>query len=69
MSNPTLLTTQEVADRFRVSIYSIARWARAGVLPAMRTPGGGEWRFREEDVAEFFARRPRNGDGDKAGAA
>jgi excisionase family DNA binding protein len=44
-----LLTPAEVADMFRVCPKTVGRWARAGNLPATRTPGGHR-RYREADV-------------------
>ena len=35
-----LLTPQEVAQRFHVIPKTVTRWARAGKLPAIVTPGG-----------------------------
>lgn len=45
-----LLTTAEVADLFRVGTTTVARWAHAGRLPFIRTPGGDEMRFRESVI-------------------
>lgn len=39
-----LLTAEEVADQYRVSIHTVLSWGRTGKMPAMRTPGR-EWRF------------------------
>ncbi len=44
-----LLTPAEVADLLGVDTRTVARWARAGRLPALRTLGGHR-RFRERDV-------------------
>lgn len=44
-----LLTPEEVAQVFRVDPKTVTRWANAGKLPALRTPGGHR-RFRAEDV-------------------
>lgn len=49
-----LLTTAQVADRFRVTPSTVARWAKDGKLAVVRTPGG-TLRFRPEDVEAFFA--------------
>jgi excisionase family DNA binding protein len=37
---PELLTPAEVAAMFGVEVRTIARWARNGQLPAVRTIGG-----------------------------
>jgi len=44
-----LLLPTEVAAMFGVDVATVARWARRGRLPAVRTPGGHR-RFRERDV-------------------
>lgn len=40
-----LLDVQQVADAWGVSPATARRWARHGRLPAVRTPGGGGYRF------------------------
>ena len=44
-----LLSTGQVARLFGVSPSTVTRWARLGVLNAIRTPGG-HYRFRESDA-------------------
>lgn len=44
-----LLTPGEVAALFRVDPKTVTRWAVAGKLTAIRTPGGHR-RFREDEV-------------------
>lgn len=44
-----LLTPGEVAQRFRVDPKTVTRWAAAGKLSSIRTPGGHR-RFRESQV-------------------
>ncbi|MCO6011463.1 BldC family transcriptional regulator [Actinoallomurus purpureus] len=36
----TLLTPGEVAAAFRVDVKTVGRWAKAGKLPSIWTPGG-----------------------------
>ena len=50
----TLLTAEEVAAVVRQDINTIQRWARNGVVPAIKLPGG-RWRFRR-DVVEAILR-------------
>lgn len=51
------LSRPEVARLFGVSASSVTRWARAGLIKAVRTPGG-HYRFPAEETrraAERFA--------------
>jgi excisionase family DNA binding protein len=52
-NNPGILTTGEVAQLFRVDTKTVARWAKDGLIPSFKTPGGHR-RFRTEDLSEFF---------------
>ncbi|BCL15179.1 DNA-binding protein [Micromonospora echinospora] len=66
-----LLTPGEVAALFRVDPKTVTRWAAAGRIGSIRTPGGHR-RFRESEVrallegegmldeGEDVANRPRN---------
>lgn len=67
-----LLTPGEVAALFRVDPKTVTRWAAAGRIGSIRTPGGHR-RFREsevrallegegmlDEVDESTADRPRN---------
>lgn len=44
-----LLTPKEVAEQFRVDPKTVTRWAAAGRIGSIRTPGGHR-RFRESEV-------------------
>jgi excisionase family DNA binding protein len=44
-----LLTRAEVAAMFRVEPATVTKWAKAGKLTAIRTPGGHR-RYREVEV-------------------
>ena len=48
-SNERLLTPGEVAALFRVDPKTVTRWASAGRIGSIRTPGGHR-RFRESEV-------------------
>ncbi|WP_074415851.1 MerR family transcriptional regulator [Mycolicibacterium fortuitum] len=53
MSQVVLLTTTEVAERFRVDTSVVRRWVASGKLkPSIKTPGG-HYRFDESTIAEF----------------
>jgi len=51
MSDDDLLKVPEVAAIFQVDPGTVRRWISAGKLPAMKTPGGSEWRVRREDLS------------------
>lgn len=54
-----LLTPSEVADLFRVNPKTVTRWATAGRLHSIRTPGGHR-RFRESEVHALLNRLLRH---------
>ena len=49
-----LLTPGEVAALFRVDPKTVTRWASAGRIGSIPTPGGHR-RFRESEVREMLA--------------
>ena len=49
-----LLTPGEVAEMFRVDPKTVTRWASAGRIGSIRTPGGHR-RFRESEVNQLLA--------------
>ncbi|MGW1677192.1 BldC family transcriptional regulator [Saccharopolyspora sp. NPDC002376] len=49
-----LLTPGEVATLFRVDPKTVTRWATAGRIGSIRTPGGHR-RFRESEVRALLA--------------
>ena len=52
--NQRLLTPAEVATMFRVDPKTVTRWAKAGKLTSIRTPGGHR-RFSEQQVRDLLA--------------
>jgi excisionase family DNA binding protein len=53
MPEVVLLTTSEVAQRFRVDTSVVRRWvASKKLIPTITTPGG-HYRFDEEYIATF----------------
>ena len=48
-----LLTPGEVASLFRVDPKTVTRWAAAGRVNSIRTPGGHR-RFRESEIRELL---------------
>lgn len=48
-ANDSLLTPGQVAAMFHVDPKTVTRWAHAGRLGSLRTPGGHR-RFRESEV-------------------
>lgn len=53
-TNEKLLTPGEVALMFRVDPKTVTRWASAGRIGSIRTPGGHR-RFRESEVTALLA--------------
>jgi excisionase family DNA binding protein len=53
-ANERLLTPGEVATLFRVDPKTVTRWASAGRIGSIRTPGGHR-RFRESEVRGMLA--------------
>ena len=53
-SSERLLTPGEVAALFRVDPKTVTRWAAAGRISSIRTPGGHR-RFRESEVRSMLA--------------
>ncbi|GAA3246614.1 MULTISPECIES: BldC family transcriptional regulator [Pseudonocardia] len=53
-SEERLLTPGEVAGLFRVDPKTVTRWASAGRIGSIRTPGGHR-RFRESEVRGLLA--------------
>ncbi|WP_199441651.1 BldC family transcriptional regulator [Umezawaea beigongshangensis] len=49
-----LLTPGEVASLFRVDPKTVTRWATAGRIGSIRTPGGHR-RFRESEVQALLS--------------
>lgn len=49
-----LLTPGEVAQLFRVDPKTVTRWAAAGRISSIRTPGGHR-RFRETEVRALLS--------------
>jgi excisionase family DNA binding protein len=58
--NDKLLTPGEVAAKFRVDPKTVTRWATAGRINSIRTPGGHR-RFRASEVQALLdGKRPQN---------
>jgi excisionase family DNA binding protein len=53
------LTTQEVADRLGISVFTIRRYIRAGKLRAVKLDG--VYRLSREELAEFLKSREIGG--------
>lgn len=54
LSGDRLLTPGEVAREFRVDPKTVTRWAKAGKIGSVRTPGGHR-RFRESEVRALLS--------------
>lgn len=55
-SKPRLMTPEEVASLFRVDPKTVVRWARAGRISSVRTPGGHR-RFPEYEIDALLRRQ------------
>lgn len=53
MPQVVLLTTSEVAERFRVDTSVVRRWVAKGKLKPTITTPGGHYRFSEEYIGSF----------------
>ncbi|MFN2251222.1 MAG: helix-turn-helix domain-containing protein [Anaerolineae bacterium] len=63
----TYMSTQEVADRLGVSVFTIRRYIRSGKLRAVRLEGG--YRVSRDDIAEFLKAREIGHQPGQAGAS
>jgi len=45
-----LLKPSEVARLFDVEVSTVVEWARIGKIPALKTPGGQQYRFNPATV-------------------
>ena len=50
---PAVLTAEEVADLFRVSVHTVRRWCRESKVPHMKI--GGSFRFRQDTIDALMA--------------
>jgi len=55
------LSAKEVADALGVTAKTVRAWARAGLIPALRTVGA--WRFDPDAVARWMTSRTSNPEG------
>jgi excisionase family DNA binding protein len=51
-----LLTVEEVAEKIRTTPYTIRKYLRNGVIPAIKLEDG-TWLIRESDVAAYLEKR------------
>jgi excisionase family DNA binding protein len=65
-SGDRLLTPGEVAALFRVDPKTVTRWAAAGRLSSIRTPGGHR-RFRESEVRALLEFDEEKAEQERAG--
>lgn len=60
-----LLTPTEVADLFRVDPKTVGRWADAGWISVVRTPGGHRRYWNDEVLALLTPGEETSGGGDR----
>jgi MerR HTH family regulatory protein len=51
-----LISIQEVARTYNISVRQLRRWEGAGLMPP-RTKHGHRWKYQKVDIAEFMASR------------
>ena len=51
---PALLTTEEVADLFRVSAPTVNKWAREGIITPIRLEGTKRQMFRRDELERLL---------------
>ena len=45
-----ILTTAETAELLKVDEQTVRRWAKVGRIPALKLPGGRDWRFEKTNI-------------------
>jgi excisionase family DNA binding protein len=53
------LTVQEVAERLRVTPWTVRQWLTSGQLRGLRLGGPAGWRVSEEALSAFIEERMR----------
>jgi len=61
MSETVILRPREVARRLGVSMATLYRWSAAGHLPRPLKVGPGASGWRESEIIDYLAGRPRSG--------
>lgn len=53
-STPTVFTAEEVAERLRVHVLTLYRWARKGQIGYARQPGQRAYRFTQAHIDAYL---------------
>jgi len=62
MEEERLYTVPEVAERFKVSVYAVRDWLRAGRIKGMQLGGRrAGWRVRASDLEAFLKESEQHG--------
>lgn len=56
-SDRPMLSVEEVAQRLNMSIFTVRRWIRVGILPAYKV--SGEWRVAPADLEALLRKSKR----------
>ncbi len=56
MSDETLLTVEQVAERLQVHVETVRRWLRAGVLEGTFLGRRAGYRISEKELRDFLLR-------------
>jgi excisionase family DNA binding protein len=59
-----LLTAEEVAERLRVSVFTVRSWLQSGRLRGFKLPGSRSWRVSEADLERFIREAQEQSDGE-----
>jgi excisionase family DNA binding protein len=58
MTDERFYTVDEVAERMRVTVFTVRNWLRAGQLGGFRAGGRkAGWRIRQSDLDRFIAQQ------------
>jgi excisionase family DNA binding protein len=53
--NEEWYSVDEIAERLKVSTFTVRRWLREGVLRGRKLPGTRSWRIPESDLQAFLS--------------
>jgi excisionase family DNA binding protein len=54
MTTDSLITTREAAKRLHLNQEVVRRKIRLGYIPAVKVPGGRDWRIKTDDLDKIL---------------